>query len=696
METDRATLVERAQEAAGLGEWHRAYDMLVEADAQGSLEGPALFLLADVAYAAGHLDVTIATWERAHSEALAAGDRRSAAGAAVRVAMHLLFDTGFMAPVRGWIRRTARLLDGEAGTPVHAWLAVVHSYERMLSGDFEAAVEHARNAVEVGAVSEPAAAAVGRVAEARSLIFGGEISRGLALLDEAAVAAVSGELDPLFTGVVYCEVVCAFQALAQYDLAEEWTAAMETWRHGQPVGSIHGRCRVHRAEILRLRGDSVGAEQQAALACEELRPYVGRELGWPLTELGHIRLRRGDLGGAEEMFRAAHEVGWDPYPGLALVQLARGEPALAARSIQDALEHPMSVPSKELPPNTELRRVPLLEAQVTIELAADHLDRARAAATELAQIAGAFESRALTAGAAYASASVLLAEGAAADARQHFERAVEIWSAIGAPYETARARMGLGRAHRLAGREERAVLELRAARAGFERVGARRETLEAARACGEADGDEGAPEQWRGASPKSPDRARGKNSFRLEGDYWSVTFEGRTTRVRDLKGLGYIARLLQAPGREVHAVELAGYGHGARAGGAPDPYADRDAGPFLDARAKEAYRRRLVEIEEDMEEAQVLGDDERAAQAELEREVLKRELARAVGLGGRDRRVGSRSERARASVTRAIRRAIDRIREHDRELAEHFDHAIRTGTHCTYRPDPRAIGGWES
>ena len=89
-----------------------------------------------------------------------------------------------------------------------------------------------------------------------------------------------------------------------------------------------------------------------------------------------------------------------------------------------------------------------------------------------------------------------------------------------------------------------------------------------------------------------------------------------------------------------------------------------DAGVLLDAQAKEAYRRRLAEIEEDIEEAQAMGDDERAAQAGAERDFLVRELARAVGLGGRDRRAGSASERARASVTRAIRQAMARIRAH--------------------------------
>ncbi len=90
-----------------------------------------------------------------------------------------------------------------------------------------------------------------------------------------------------------------------------------------------------------------------------------------------------------------------------------------------------------------------------------------------------------------------------------------------------------------------------------------------------------------------------------------------------------------------------------------------------------------------------MGDSERAAQADAERDFLVRELARAVGLGGRDRRAGSASERARASVTRAVRQAMARIREHNAPLGEHLDRAIRTGTYCAYLPDPRATVNWQ-
>ena len=116
---------------------------------------------------------------------------------------------------------------------------------------------------------------------------------------------------------------------------------------------------------------------------------------------------------------------------------------------------------------------------------------------------------------------------------------------------------------------------------------------------------------------------------------------------------------------------------------------------MLDAQAKQAYRRRLAEIDEDIVEAETLGDTERAARAAAEREFLIRELARAVGFGGRDRRVGSASERARASVTRAVRNAMARIGEHDPALGEHLERAIHTGTWCTYLPEARAPATWK-
>src|SRR5215218_4535682 len=399
-----------AREAAARGAWEEAYALLMKADADGLLGPAELPLLGEVAYAAGHVDVTIEAWERTHTLCVQAGDQVAAAGAAVRVAMHLLLDTALMAPVRGWLARAERLLEGQEEMPAHAWLAAVRAYERMLTGDVEGARQWSERAIEVGSRREPAACAVARVAAARLRILDGDVEEGLALLDEAGVAAVSGELDPLSTGLVYCELVCALQGLAQYDLAEQWTEAMERWCETNVIGSLQGRCRVHRAEILRLRGSCIEAEKQVLMACEELRPYLRRELGWPLSELGRIRLHTGNIAGAHEALVAAHRAGWDPQPGLALVHLALGDVTTAAASIRGSLEGPVRVPSKERPPNSDLQRAPLLEAQVEIEIAAGHLARARSAVDELERISARCETKALAAGAALARGRVRLAD----------------------------------------------------------------------------------------------------------------------------------------------------------------------------------------------------------------------------------------------------------------------------------------------
>jgi tetratricopeptide (TPR) repeat protein len=679
--TDSEALLGRAHDAASRGAWSEAHELFREAVGADVLPPRDLPLVAQVAYAAGHLDVTIETWERAYAESTKARDDVGAAGAAVRVAMHLLFDTALMAPVRGWLSRAERLLgDPDGNTPVHAWFAAVRNYERLLSGDADGARVWARRAVEIGSRTDPAAAAIGRVAEARGLVLAGEVEHGLALLDEAGVATTSGELDPLSTGVVFCELVCTLQGLAQYDLAEEWTNAMSRWSVKNAIGSIHGRCRVHRAEILCLRGSLADAERELNVACDELRPYVRRELGWPLVELGRVRLRKGDIDGAEEALLSAHDIGWDAQPGLALTQLAQGDVELAAASIREAIAQPSYVPSKELPPDTDLRRARLYEAQVEIGLRAGDVERARSASAELTRIAKRFRSKALGASAALSRGRLTLSEGDARAAERSFEEAARVWQDLGAPYEAAVARRGLADARRANGHAASAELEERAARATLERIGA------AVRSAPPP-----APPSARQGSSRPPEiESTADNVLRCEGDTWAMTFDGRTIRVRDRKGIHYLARLLEEPQREFHVLDLVG---GESAGAAEEIAGD--AGPLLDAKAKDAYRRRLAEIEEDIDEAARLNDLGRATHAKTERDLLTRELSRAFGMGGRERpAAGSAAERARASVTRAIRQALARIAEHHSSLGAHLDRAIKTGAYCAYAPDPRAPVAW--
>jgi hypothetical protein len=246
--------------------------------------------------------------------------------------------------------------------------------------------------------------------------------------------------------------------------------------------------------------------------------------------------------------------------------------------------------------------------------------------------------------------------------------------------------MALAEAHRASGSEHQAALERQAARTILEGI--------------QAAPSAAPPERVEHHDAHGEQPVASVNIFRREGDYWSVSFEGHTVRVRDLKGMRYLARLLTDPGREYHVLDLVAAETGSVAQVASSQAAGLprstfgDAGESLDAQAKDAYRRRLAEIDDDLEQARAIGDAERAAQADAERDFLVQELARAFGLGGRDRRAASASERARAGVTRAVRQAITRIAEHQPQLGEHLSRTIRNGTYCAYVPDPRAPADW--
>jgi hypothetical protein len=178
-------------------------------------------------------------------------------------------------------------------------------------------------------------------------------------------------------------------------------------------------------------------------------------------------------------------------------------------------------------------------------------------------------------------------------------------------------------------------------------------------------------------------------------------------RLKDAKGLRHLARLLAHPGREFHATDLEA-AEGQAAPAAPVGSRGRaesgelevrpdlgDAGELLDATAKAAYKARLEELRAELEEAEAFNDPVRAANARREEDFLVDELARAVGLGGRDRRAASHAERARLNVTRAIRAAIANLARANPSLGQHLSATIRTGRYCSYTPDPRVPMTWE-
>ena len=306
------------------------------------------------------------------------------------------------------------------------------------------------------------------VGRGRALVKRGEIEEGLALLDEATAAAICGELRPHSTGLVYCITISACHDLGDYRRAAEWTEAANSWCDSLDVSGFPGACRIHRAEIMRLRGDLVGAEKQAMAACDELQDYQRNITAGGYYELGEIRRRVGDFAAAEEAYRTAKELGREPQPGLALLRLAEGKIDSALAGISRALEA-----AEE--PLTRLRHLP---AQVEIAVAASDLRTARAAAEEMDRTVDAYkigERRALAFDATLhlAQGQIKLAEGDADEAARRLKRARDEWLEVGAPYETAQARMLLGIAFRRRGDEHAATEEIDAAEATFTRLGAK-------------------------------------------------------------------------------------------------------------------------------------------------------------------------------------------------------------------------------
>jgi len=212
----------------------------------------------------------------------------------------------------------------------------------------------------------------------------------------------------------------------------------------------------------------------------------------------------------------------------------------------------------------------------------------------------------------------------------------------------------------------------------------------------------------RRSHPKThPTGAPQTGAFVRNGEFWTLGYGTSSFSLKDVKGLGYIQRLLQHPGEEFHSLDLLN-GPGASAGGVAGGDQTAllagatvsvgglgDAGEMLDAKAKQEYQRKLIELREELEDLRERGDQPGAARVEEEIDFIAREIARAVGLGGRDRRAGSAAERARLNVTRAIKSALQKISEHNTELGELLDRSIKTGSFSCYLANPRDRIDWQ-
>ncbi len=459
------TQLDRGRDAYRRRAWETAFAQLSAADVESPLGPEDLERLAISACLVGRDAEGTDLWARAHHEFLGRSDPDgppappSGWGSAS-------WKRGEEARASGWIARgptpggprRARL--GERG-----YLLLPEGFRTLSQGDSEGASAILGRAASIGErFGDRDLVALARHAQGRALIRAGKAAEGVALLDEAMVAVTTGEVSPMVAGDVYCSVISGCQEIFDWRRAQEWTAELARWCATQPDLVLYrGQCLLRRSEILQLRGDWSEALEEARRARGRLSEPPGQAgIGAAFCQLAELHRLRGELAEAEEAYRQASLHGRRTLPGLALLQLARGEAGAALAAIRRALDEVR-----------DLRTRPgLLSAGVEVALAAGDVAAAGTAATELASIAADLAAPYLRALAGQATGAVLLAGGEPRAALAALREAETIWQELEAPHEAARTRLLIARGCRELGDEGGAELDLDAAGAVFRRLGA--------------------------------------------------------------------------------------------------------------------------------------------------------------------------------------------------------------------------------
>jgi DNA-binding CsgD family transcriptional regulator len=458
----------QGREAYHRRQWRRAFDLFSAADRASALAPADLVRLGDAAYLIGEESDAIAAWTRAHTGFVEASDALRAARVGFWLSLCLML-AGKGAQSGGWLSRCQRLIPDRACAE-HGLLQVVGGLFSMHKGDAAGAAEAFHEATSLGArLGDPDLLAVGVLSRGQALIQMQRADEGVVLLDEAMVAVTSGQVSPILAGVIYCAVILTCERLYDLRRAQEWTAALDEWCRAQSeLVAYRGQCLVHRSEVMLLKGDWSAARGEADRAQALLSGRSERLAGRALYQRAELHRLAGELAEAEALYREAASRGFEPEPGASLLRLAQDDVKAAAASIRRVNEQAGS----QQGPAAGLQRARILEPFVEIMLASGDLDAARAAAQELARIAGQRDVPYLKASAAQATGAVLLAGGDASGALSCLREAWTLWQQLEAPFESARARVLVARACEQAGDAEAARTHLEAAAAAFERLGA--------------------------------------------------------------------------------------------------------------------------------------------------------------------------------------------------------------------------------
>ncbi len=421
--------------------------------------------LAVAAHLIGDDDASARAWEAAHHRFETSDRLADAARCAFWLALGAML-RGRMAQATGWFARTEQLVAlHHVECPATGYLLIPQLLGSLDGGDAAAASDAATRAVEIGArFGDGDLVALGTLGHGQALIALGDTSAGVARLDAVMVAVTTGEVGPVTSGIVYCAVILECMRLFDLPRATEWTEALSTWCDAQPdLVPYRGVCLIHRSQLQQIAGDWSMAMATAHEACRRLSEPPHPALGAAYYQEAELHRLRGEFDDAEATYRKANRVGFQPMPGMALLELARGDPDAAAGAIRRV------VAEREAP----VDRPPLLAAAVDILGLCGDEDGARVAADELAGIAARSNAGVLSAMAAQAVGSVLLVEGEPAEALPRLRDASTAWQQMQMPYERARSGVLLGLACAALGDPTSVDLEFGSAREIFTELGAR-------------------------------------------------------------------------------------------------------------------------------------------------------------------------------------------------------------------------------
>lgn len=460
--------LDEARDGIARRRWDRAYELYSHVAETRTLEPDDLDRFAKAAYWRGRSDESIALREAAFAAYSERGeDQRAALCALTLRREHLANMQDSVAAA--WLKRAEQLLEGRPESfadtaPADGYLAIAHADAARARGDFARALGLVDRALRIAESAEdPNLRAWGAMRRAMFLVDEGRVAEGDRLMGEAAASAAAGELGGYTTGAVLTNMMSLCRDLASYRRGMEWSDVARRWLERQPVEGFGGICRIHRSELLRMLGSLHEAEDEASRASDEVAGFSSVHAAVAHHELGEVRLRRGDLDGAEVAFLLAQDLGEDPQPGLALLLLARGDADGAVSSIERSLQGTA---------DDGFARARMLSAQAEIARVAADGGRARRARDELLELAERISSPAVQAASEWAGGLLALVEEDPETAARHLREARARWGALSAPYETAKADVALAEADLLRDDRDAATAHLRTARAAFERLGA--------------------------------------------------------------------------------------------------------------------------------------------------------------------------------------------------------------------------------